>query len=118
MNTTVKKNVKNQLKNSNDNGNNSRNQITAGVQQKGKSRIIDNKNSKQINGAEYGLYCKTYKKIKTMDEKTKQLIQAIEAEIAKIETEKKGVKDSTDLGLLIGRQGGLIDAIHIILQNN
>ena len=51
-------------------------------------------------------------------EKTKQLIQAIEAEIAKIETEKKGVKDSTDLGLLIGRQGGLIDAIHIILQNN
>jgi hypothetical protein len=51
-----------------------------------------------------------------MDEKTHKIIDAIDAEIAKIEIEKRSAKDSTDLGLMIGRQGGLIEAKHIILQ--
>lgn len=51
-----------------------------------------------------------------MNEKTKQLIQAIEAEIAEYEKEKHKTKDSVDLALLIGKQGGLYDAITIILK--
>ena len=51
-----------------------------------------------------------------MNDEIKKIIQAIEEKIAEYEKEKQRTTDSTDLALLIGNQGGLIDAIGIIYK--
>lgn len=51
-----------------------------------------------------------------MNDDIKKIIQAIEEKIAEYERLKLHTHDSTDLALLIGNQGGLIEAKIIILK--